>query len=149
MRDRLQEMGLESFALVTGGKGVHVVVPLSRRQAWPAVKGFARDMAHLLEREEPARYVATMSKAKRKGRIFVDWLRNERGSTAVAPYSTRSRENAPVAVPVGWDELQGLGAANLFHPADVLKRLADPDPWAGYSAVKQSLTQAILKKMAG
>jgi bifunctional non-homologous end joining protein LigD len=149
MRDRLKALGLESFALVTGGKGVHVVVPLSRKQAWPEVKGFARDMAYLLEREEPTRFVATMSKAKRKGRIFVDWLRNERGSTAVAPFSTRSRENAPVAVPVGWDELQELEAANLFHPKDVLARLAEPDPWAGYADVKQSLTKAILKKVAG
>ncbi|MEF2072541.1 DNA ligase D [Consotaella aegiceratis] len=141
LRDRLAKLGLESFPMVTGGKGVHVVVPLARRQEWPQIKAFARAFATQRADDEPQRFVATMSKAKRKGRIFIDWLRNERGSTAIAPYSTRSRQGAPVATPVSWDELEGLAAANLFHPADILERLQDADPWADYIDVKQSLAK--------
>jgi bifunctional non-homologous end joining protein LigD len=112
------------------------------------VKGFARDVAELLAAEEPKRYVATMSKAKRTGKIFIDWLRNERGSTAIAPYSTRARDGAPVAVPVTWDELATLEAANLFHLDDVIARIGEPDPWADYGSVRQSLTKTLLKKLA-
>jgi bifunctional non-homologous end joining protein LigD len=149
MRDRLAALGLKTFAMITGGKGVHVVAPLDRRQDWPTVKEFARDVAELLASEEPKRYVATMSKAKRTGKIFIDWLRNERGSTAIAPYSTRARDGAPVAVPVTWDELEKLEAANLFRLGDVIARIGQPDPWDDYSTVRQSLTKALLKKLAG
>ncbi|SKA35927.1 DNA ligase D [Consotaella salsifontis] len=144
LKDRLGRLGLDSFPLVSGGKGVHVVAPLSRRQDWTSVKAFARAFANTAADEEPQRYVATMSKAKRKGRIFIDWLRNERGSTAIAPYSTRSRQGAPVATPVSWEELEGLAAANVFHPADVLARLDQPDPWSDYAGVRQSLTKKAL-----
>ncbi|BDA82907.1 ATP-dependent DNA ligase [Aureimonas sp. SA4125] len=149
MRDMLAELGLRTFPMITGGKGVHVVAPLDRRQDWPAVKTFARDVAERLAREEPKRFVATMSKAKRSGKIFIDWLRNERGATAIAPYSTRARDGAPVAVPVSWDELDGLEAANLFRLDEVVARLEKPDPWADYGAVRQSLTKTLLKKLAG
>ena len=148
LRDRFASAGLTTFPLVTGGKGIHVVAPLSRRQDWTEIKAFARAVAYRLEADEPERFVATMSKAKRKGRIFVDWLRNERGSTAIAPYSTRSREGAPVATPVSWDELKGLKAANLFHPADVLKRIEAPDPWADYGKVRQSITRKLVERFA-
>ncbi|WP_185983087.1 DNA ligase D [Aureimonas mangrovi] len=148
LRDRLADGGLRSFAMVTGGKGIHLVAPLSRRQQWPEVKAFASAVAHRMEADEPERFVATMSKAKRKGRIFVDWLRNERGQTAIAPYSTRSREGAPVATPVTWDELAELEAANLFHPADILKRIEAADPWAGYDKVNQSITKALARRFA-
>ncbi len=146
LRDRLAEVGLVTFPLVTGGKGVHVVAPLSRRQGWPEVKGFASAVARKMEADEPARFVSTMSKAKRKGRIFVDWLRNERGQTAIAPYSTRSRPGAPVATPVTWEELEGLDAANGFHPADILARLDKPDPWDVYADVRQSITAKAKKR---
>jgi len=88
-----------------------------------------------------------MSKAKRKGRIFIDWLRNERGSTAIAPYSTRSRKGAPIACPVSWDELRGLGAANGFSIDAVIERLGDPDPWEEASELRQSITRSMLSKV--
>lgn len=110
LRDVLATLGLPSSALVTGGKGVHVVVPLLRRADQEAVTGFARDLAGALAAREPERFVATMSKAKRKGRIFIDWLRNQRGATAICPFSPRARDGATVAVPVGWDELARLKA---------------------------------------
>ena len=148
IRDRLADLGLATFPMVTGGKGVHLVAPLERRQGWDELKTFARGFAHLLAREEPERYVATMSKAKRKGRIFIDWLRNDRGSTAIAPYSTRSRKGAPVATPVGWDELERLDRANGFDTETVVARLDEADPWADYGAVRQSITKAMLEAVA-
>jgi bifunctional non-homologous end joining protein LigD len=147
VRDRLAGLGLKTVAMVTGGKGVHVIAPLQRRAEWPQVKAFAKGFAKMLEDDAPDRYVATMSKAKRKGRIFVDYLRNERGSTAISPYSTRARRGAPVAVPVSWDELTTLDAANTFHIADMAKRLAMKDPWADADAWQQSVTKAMLGKV--
>ncbi|ATI41803.1 DNA ligase D [Pacificitalea manganoxidans] len=114
LRDRLEALGLPSWPLLSGGKGVHVVVPLRRVAGWDTVKLYARIFATLLASEEPDRFVATMSKAKRKGRIFIDWLRNERGATAIAPYSLRARAGAPVAVPVRWDDLRGYDSAQVF-----------------------------------
>jgi bifunctional non-homologous end joining protein LigD len=144
LRDRLSKLGLETLPLVTGGKGVHVVAPLGRRAEWPRVTAFARGFAALLAADAPDRYVAQASKAKRKGRIFVDWLRNERGATAIAPYSTRARKGAPVATPVSWDELAGLGAANAFHIGDMAARMNGPDPWAEASKWRQSVTKGLL-----
>ena len=148
LRDRLADVGLETFALVTGGKGVHIVAPLERRQNWDELKAFARGFAHAQATAEPKRFVATMSKAKRKGRIFIDWLRNERGATAVAPYSTRSRAGSPVAMPVSWDELAKLEAANCFFPATVIERLSLPDPWTEYALTRQSIKKALLQRFA-
>lgn len=123
IRDRLATRGLASFALLTGGKGVHVVVPLAPGASWQAHAGFARAFAKALAEAEPARFVATMSKAKRTGRIFVDYLRNQRGATAIAPYSVRARAGAPVAAPVAWDELDGLAGAQTFAIRDARKLL--------------------------
>ncbi len=128
VRDVLAEVGLPSVPMVTGGKGVHVIVPLRRSAEWDTVKTFSKTLATALSDRHPDRYVATMSKAKRKGRIFVDWLRNERGATAIAPYSLRARPGAKAAVPVTWDELAGLEAANGFGAADMEARLARPCP---------------------
>ena len=104
----------------------------------------ARALAQLLEHEQPQRYVANMSKAKRKGRIFVDYLRNERGSTAIAPYSTRARKGCPVATPVSWEELATIEAANTFHIGDMAARMAMNDPWAPAATWKQSLTKRLM-----
>ncbi len=144
LRDRLAELGLVSGALVTGGKGVHVWVPLRRDHGWDLVKTFARTVAHVMAEAEPDRFTATMSKAKRKGRIFLDWLRNERGATAVAPYSLRAREGAPVAVPVTWEELGGLEAANAFTMGAVKERLADPCPYLDLVGDHQRITGEVL-----
>jgi bifunctional non-homologous end joining protein LigD len=149
VRDFLAELGLETFPLLTGGKGVHVVAPLAAKREWPDVKRFARAVADALAGHAPQRYVATMSKARRRGRIFIDYLRNERGATAIAPYSTRAHPGAPVAAPVSWDELKRIERADAFSMGAILKRIKKRDPWAGYDAVRQSLTDKQLKRIAG
>jgi bifunctional non-homologous end joining protein LigD len=141
VRKLLQAANLESFALVTGGKGIHVVVPLDASQGWDEVNAFAKGVAVKLAETEPGRFVATMSKAKRKARIFIDWLRNERGSTAIAPYSPRAKPMASVATPVAWAELSRIEAANEFTIPTVLRRLEQlkSDPWKGYFSARQSI----------
>ena len=115
VRKLLEAANLESFAMVTGGKGIHVVVPLNASQSWDEIKSFAKGVAAKLAENEPDRFVATMSKAKRKGRIFIDWLRNERGSTAIAPYSPRAKPIASVATPVSWTELSPHRGGQRVH----------------------------------
>ena len=147
LRERLEALGLRSLPLVTGGKGVHVVAPLVRRAAWPRVKAFARCFAEAMAAEQPDAFTAMMSKSRRRGRIFLDWMRNERGSTAIAPYSTRARKNAPVATPVSWEELAALESAAAFSMTDVLERLARADPWAEQGSIRQSVTKAMLEEV--
>ncbi|HWM27552.1 MAG TPA: non-homologous end-joining DNA ligase [Woeseiaceae bacterium] len=144
IRKRLENLGLKSVPLVTGGKGVHIIVPLRRVADWPQVKSFAQAFASKLADDEPDVFTATMSKSRRRGRIFVDWLRNERGSTAIAPYSTRARKNGPVATPVGWDELRNLESAHSFHLDDVVERLERPDPWKAAITWRQAVTKRML-----
>jgi len=143
LRKRLADIGLVSFAMLSGGKGVHVVVPLEPGHGWDRHKDFARRFAEALSIAEPGRYVATMSKAKRRGRIFIDWLRNQRGATAVLPYSARARENAPVAVPVAWDELDGFDDAHPFSIADApeLLRRASRKALRGWGFAAQALPE--------
>jgi bifunctional non-homologous end joining protein LigD len=149
VRDLLQTSVLTSFPLVTGGKGIHVVVPLDASQDWDTVKSFARGMATKLAENEPERFVATMAKAKRKGRIFIDWLRNERGATAVAPYSPRAKAEASVATPVTWSELSRIEAANVFTIPFVLQRLKrKTDPWSDYVSVRQRISRDALRFFA-
>ncbi|SFF07870.1 ATP-dependent DNA ligase LigD phosphoesterase module/ATP-dependent DNA ligase LigD polymerase module [Sulfitobacter brevis] len=122
IRDTLQGLGLPSWPLLSGGKGVHVVVPLRRVSGWDTVKLYAHVFSQLVASRAPDRYTTQMSKAKRKGRIFIDWLRNERGATAIAPFSLRARQNAPVAVPVSWEELADIKSAAAFTLETVAKR---------------------------
>ncbi len=124
IRARLSDIGLVSFAMVSGGKGIHVVVPLERGHDWDNHKDFSRRFAKALSLAEPDRFTASMSKAKRKGRIFIDWLRNQRGSTAILPYSARARSGAPVAAPISWNELNGLVDAKPYSIDDA-ERLID------------------------
>ncbi len=141
IRRTLEDLGLISFAMLSGGKGLHVVVPLTAQADWPAVKDFAQRFALALSSSEPDRFVGTMSKAKRKGRIFIDWLRNQRGATAVLPYSARARDGAPVAAPIAWDELDKVKGGNAFSVGDVetlIKRAASP-ALAGWGMADQSL----------
>ncbi len=149
IRDRLEALGLRSGALVTGGKGVHVWAPLRRTSGWDTVKGFASTLAHALAKEDPDRFVAKMAKARRKGRIFIDWLRNERGSTAIAPYSLRARPGGPVAVPVTWDELKGLSGAAAFEMGDMEARLGQPCPYLDLAGDLQSITKDTLERLEG
>ncbi|HLW28361.1 MAG TPA: DNA ligase D [Kiloniellales bacterium] len=143
----LAEGGLKAFPMATGGKGLHLVVPLVRRHPWPIVSGFTKAFSEKVAELDPQRFVATMSKAKRKGRIFIDHFRNQRGSTAIAPYSPRAREGAPVAMPLDWNELPDLAAANLFSFSDALARLDEKDPWGDYMKTRQSLTAKKLKRI--
>ncbi|MEX2454457.1 MAG: non-homologous end-joining DNA ligase, partial [Rhodospirillaceae bacterium] len=141
----LRELGFESWPMVTGGKGVHIVVPLRRSAGWDTVKLFARTFATLQADRAPRRFTATLSKAARKGRIFIDWLRNERGATAVAPFSVRARPGAPVAVPVTWDELAELPRANAFAPGDALARSWDD---AEVPPSARGITEAAVRRLS-
>lgn len=145
IRAALADIGLESGAMVTGGKGIHVIVPLRRSAEWQTVKTFAQTFAHILAEREPRRYTATMAKAKRKGKIFIDWMRNERGSTAIAPYALRARTGAPVAVPVTWDELDSIKAANAFRIKDIAERLDSPCPLTEIS--RSAITKGVIAKL--
>ncbi|MGE3143319.1 MAG: non-homologous end-joining DNA ligase, partial [Hyphomonadaceae bacterium] len=147
IRDILQSLGLVSFPLLTGGKGVHVIAPIARRHAWPAVQAFAKGLAGKIAAADPSRYVATMSKAQRKGKIFIDWLRNQRGATAIAPYSLRARAGAPIAAPVSWAELARTESAAAYTLDTIGARLSGlkTAPWEGYFSLRQSLTKKALK----
>lgn len=133
VRERLKAAGLAAFVKTTGGKGIHVVSPLAPSGDWAAAKTFAKSIADAMAKDAPERYVATVSKAKRRGRILVDYLRNGRGATAVAPYSTRARAEAPVSMPLAWEEIAEV-APNYFTVANAPARLAslENDPWAGF-----------------
>ncbi|WP_438030163.1 DNA ligase D [Sorangium sp. So ce233] len=148
VRHLLETLGLRSFVKTTGGKGLHVVVPIEARRGWDEVKPFTKAVADALVRFDPARYIATLSKAKRTGKVFVDYLRNGRGATAVAPYSTRARPGAAVATPLSWDELDAPLDPASFTIETVPQRLATvPDPWAELTGVRQSITSAMMKKV--
>lgn len=147
IRDRLAALKLTSYPMVSGGKGIHVVVPLLPEAGWEAAKAFCRAFAQQLEADEPGRFTAKIRKLERRGRIFVDYLRNERGSTAIAPFSTRARHGLPCAVPVGWDEVARLKVANGFGIEATAERAQGPDPWHGYTRPGQTLTPALLNKL--
>jgi bifunctional non-homologous end joining protein LigD len=123
LRRSFEALGLVSFALLTGGKGVHVVVPLTPAADWEEVRGFAKDFCTALAEAAPDRFTVALPKKQRRGRIFLDFLRNQRTATAVLPYSARARAGAPVAAPVGWDELERIRRADHFTILDAAKLL--------------------------
>ena len=141
MRERLSNLGLESFVKTTGGKGLHIVVPLTPNADWETVKAFSKAVADSIVREYPGKYIATMSKEKRKGKIFIDYLRNGRGATSVAAYSTRSRHGAPISTPVAWDELTTDLKPDSYNIQNIRGRLShlQGDPWAGYFSLRQEI----------
>jgi bifunctional non-homologous end joining protein LigD len=149
LRGQLSDLGLHSFVKTTGGKGLHVVVPILPRQNWDVVKAFARKVAERFAANAPELYIATMSKAKRKGKIFIDYLRNARTATAVSAYSTRARASAPVSVPLSWDELVTDVREDHFTIRNVPQRLARlrRDPWEGYEKLRAPLKESMLKKL--
>jgi bifunctional non-homologous end joining protein LigD len=140
VRERLADLALESFLKTSGGKGLHVVLPI-RYTPWEKAKAFCRSIAEQMAADSPNRYTATVKKNARGGRIFIDYLRNSREATAVAPYSTRARPGAPVSVPISWEELKTLRAANQYTVLNLNKRLARlrKDPWAEIGKLKQPL----------
>jgi bifunctional non-homologous end joining protein LigD len=118
IKRHLADIGLTTFPMLTGGKGVHVIVPLKPKAEWPAVKDFAQRFAVALATAEPERFTANLAKASRKGRMFLDYLRNQRGSTAILPYSARAREGGPVAAPIHWEELDAMESGARFTVRD-------------------------------
>jgi bifunctional non-homologous end joining protein LigD len=141
LREHLAGMGLKSVPKTTGGKGLHLLVPIERRYEWRDVKSFAKAVGDALAKNAPNRYLTRQSIAERRGRIYIDYLRNDPTSTAVAPYSTRSREGAPVSVPLTWDEVVPTLDPQAFTVRTVPERVAalKADPWAKVAGVKQRL----------
>ena len=140
VRKRLGQLNLKCFVKTTGGKGLHVVLPIEPTP-WEEAKDFAHALAVSMARDAPERYIATASKAKRSKRIFIDYLRNSREATAVAPYSTRARPGAAVSTPVAWSELGSLKSADQFTVKNLRARLVRlrQDPWAAIGRMKQKL----------
>jgi bifunctional non-homologous end joining protein LigD len=141
LREQLQRLGLESFCRTTGGKGLHLVVPLEPVVDWDVVKPFCRAFAETLSQQQPERFLSTVKKADRKSRILIDWLRNGLGATAVASFSPRAREGATVATPVAWAEVNGRLDPLKFTLRTVPERLARQrkDPWEGFRWLRQQL----------
>jgi len=149
-RDALDEAGLESFLKTSGGKGLHVVVPLSPRHDWDEVKEFSRAVAETLAAASPRRFTSKMAKRERTERIFIDYLRNSPGATTVAAYSVRARKGAPVSTPLHWDELGPRMKPTAFHAGNVARRLKGlhSDPWKAFRRKPQALTAAMKRKFA-
>jgi bifunctional non-homologous end joining protein LigD len=155
VRALLGERGLESFVKTTGGKGLHVCVPLVPERGWEELEEFTRAVAQRLARDEPEVFTANMARAQRRGKVFVDYLRNVRGANAVGAFSTRAREGAPVSVPVHWDELDRLSGPADFTVAEVPLRVLEQgkglaaSPWADYGSVKQRVPESLTRDLAG
>lgn len=140
VKNELESTGLVCFAKVTGGKGLHVVCPIKPELEWNQVKAFCKGIAQSFAKHDPSRFVATMSKSARNGKIYIDYLRNGRGATAIAPYSVRSRPGLPVACPVTWMELTTLESPNQFSIFDAIDRAKhDLDPWDHFEKSRRSL----------
>jgi bifunctional non-homologous end joining protein LigD len=144
LRGLLQDLGLKTFPLLSGGKGMHVVAPLVPTKDWPTVKSFAERFTRAVAEADPTMFTANIRKEQRKGRIFLDWLRNQRGATAVMPYSARAREGAPVAAPIAWEELDRYDSGHHFSikDADELLKRASSKALAGWGKAKQALPNA-------
>jgi bifunctional non-homologous end joining protein LigD len=149
LRTLLRDLGLPAFLKTTGGKGLHVVVPIRATLDWENAKGFTKAIADLMVKTFPDRFIAVMSKSRRKGKIFIDYLRNAEGATAIAPYSLRARKNAPVATPIAWEELTRDVRFDHFNLATVPQRLSvlKSDPWATFVDGSQSISKAMFKRV--
>ena len=147
LRQFLEELGLRTFVKTTGGKGLHVVVPIERRHNWKDAKAFCKSIADAIVTADPTHFTATMSKAARVGKIFIDYLRNDRGSTAVVPYSPRARPGAPISTPLTWKELSVDTLSTRYNLRNIGRRLSSlkRDPWEEMASVRQGLTGPIEK----
>ncbi|MDR3446622.1 non-homologous end-joining DNA ligase [Dyella sp.] len=145
IRGRLVEASLQSFVRTTGGKGLHVVVPLHTSCRWDDARQFSNAFAHGLADEQPASFTAKASKAERKGRIFIDYLRNTRGATSVASWSLRARPGAPVAMPMRWQDLGRCASGDAFDIRSARRRLSRlrSEPWEGFATMRQSLEKPL------
>ncbi|MDP2299103.1 MAG: non-homologous end-joining DNA ligase, partial [Actinomycetota bacterium] len=149
VRDVLGGLGLESFVKTTGGKGLHVCLPVEPTLDWETAKRFAKAVADAIATYEPDRYVSTMSKAKRVGKVYIDYLRTARAATFIAPYSTRARTRPAVSVPLRWDELGGRARPDTYDIGNVRRRMAQlaRDPWDGYFDLRQRITPKMLREI--
>jgi bifunctional non-homologous end joining protein LigD len=151
VRFLLEQLGLTSFLKTTGGKGLHLVVPVQPRTEWDEAKAFCRAVAEFMVRTAPDRFIAKASKAARKGKIFIDYLRNGRGATAIAAFSTRNKPGATVSAPIAWEELSDNLHSDHFTIENLPERLAKlrKDPWAGLGTTKQFIRAAMMKRLSG
>jgi bifunctional non-homologous end joining protein LigD len=149
LRALLDKLGLPAFLKTTGGKGLHVVVPIKRTLTWAQAKAFTKAIADLLTKTFPDRYLATLSKSKRTGKIFIDYLRNAEGATAIGPYAVRARENAPVSTPIHWEELDRDVRFDFFNVKNVPERLAKlkADPWKELEASSRTVTSTMFAQV--
>jgi bifunctional non-homologous end joining protein LigD len=149
LRETFESAGLRAFLKTTGGKGLHVVVPIRATITWAQAKALTRAVADAMVRAAPDRYIATASKSRRTGKIFVDHLRNSEGATAVAPYSVRARAGAPVATPIHWEELNEDRRFDHFNVRNVPERLErqKSDPWRGFAAARRTVTPAVRRRL--
>jgi bifunctional non-homologous end joining protein LigD len=147
VRDRLTEVGLKSFLKTTGGKGLHVVVPLNPAVDWAVVKAFSHALASAMAAAAPDRFIAKVSKAARRGKIFIDYLRNQRGATSVAPYAVRARPGAAVSMPVPWSALTDKLRPDQFKIADAVRKRADP--WKDFFATRQTIDRKVVDLLTG
>jgi bifunctional non-homologous end joining protein LigD len=145
VRELLADIGLESFVKTTGGKGLHVVAPIQRRLDWDTAKAFTRALADRIVADDPEHFIATMSKARRVGKVFVDYLRNQRGATSVLPYSTRAKPGATVSMPVEWNDLKNI-RSEMYTVGNATKHIAKrrSDPWKDFARIRQSVTAKAL-----
>ena len=150
VREKLEGLGLRTWLKTTGGKGLHVCVPITRRDDWDEVKAFTKAVVESIVADEPNRYTSKLPKASRKGKIFIDYLRNGRGATSIGAYSTRARPGAPVSTPLFWEELETDVRANTYNVRNLPERLESlaADPWADFLKERQSITAA-MKKAVG
>ena len=148
-RERLEALGLEPFLKTSGGKGLHVLVPLAPRHEWDEVKSFSRALAESMATDDPHRFTARAAKRERTGRIYIDYLRNSAGATTVAAYSVRARPGAPVSTPLHWDELRARMKPTSFHAGNVVRRLQGvrSDPWKAFRRSAQTLTAAMKRNL--
>ena len=145
----LENLGLRGFLKTTGGKGLHVVVPIEPTVSWEHIKGFTKAVAELLARTFPERFTHKLLKVSRHGKIFIDYLRNAEGATAVAPYSLRAKANAPVSTPIEWTEIAEDLRFDYFNVKNVPSRLKHlkQDPWAEFTKTRQTVTKSIMKNI--
>jgi bifunctional non-homologous end joining protein LigD len=150
LKERLERLGLESWLKTSGGKGLHIVLPIVRRSTWEEAAEFTRAVACGMTADSPERYLAKASKAARKGKIFVDWVRNTRGATWVAAWSTRARPGAPISVPLGWEALDQLEGGDRFTFEEVERLVGGrwKDPWADLLKSRQRLSRTLINRAA-
>jgi len=134
----LEQLSLKSFLKTSGGKGYHVVVPFQPTVDWETFHDFAKRIAQVMEQTWPDRYTSNVRKANRRNKIFIDWIRNGRGATSIAPYSIRARSGAKVSMPISWEELDSIDPDGISM-ADALERIGRADPWTGFFQTGQRL----------